>query len=213
MSPQYGELRPTNGWDRLAGLGHPIILQRVSHLGNVTARHFISGRQSNFAALNRGRHLYSAGRPSRWALAHNSSWDYFALQFISVCVLLLCYSTVPGDWLGTGRTSQKWPICVKWDISQYEVLYVRHKMLNGRLFISTTPLYAVFTGLVHPLTLLLKWQWNTNKPADWSSPCNHSKLCQSFQGTLNTTVTHLHCASEKTVQISFCQNCVKFPPI
>jgi len=29
-----------------------------------------SGRQLNFAALNRGRHLYSAGRPSRWALAH-----------------------------------------------------------------------------------------------------------------------------------------------
>ena len=25
------------------------------------------------AALNRGRHLYSAGRPSRWALAHISS--------------------------------------------------------------------------------------------------------------------------------------------
>ena len=29
-----------------------------------------SGRQPNFAALNRGRHLWSAGRPSRWALAH-----------------------------------------------------------------------------------------------------------------------------------------------
>jgi len=27
-------------------------------------------RQPNFAALNRGRHLCSAGRPSRWALAH-----------------------------------------------------------------------------------------------------------------------------------------------
>jgi len=27
----------------------------------------------NFAALNRGRHLYLAGRPSRWALAHISS--------------------------------------------------------------------------------------------------------------------------------------------
>ena len=25
---------------------------------------------SQTAALNRGRHLYSAGRPSRWALAH-----------------------------------------------------------------------------------------------------------------------------------------------
>ena len=30
-------------------------------------------RQPNFAALNRGRHLYSAGRLSRWALAHISS--------------------------------------------------------------------------------------------------------------------------------------------
>jgi len=29
-----------------------------------------SGRQPKFAALNRGRHLCSAGRPSRWALAH-----------------------------------------------------------------------------------------------------------------------------------------------
>jgi len=29
-----------------------------------------SGRQPNFAALNRRRHLYSAGRPSPWALGH-----------------------------------------------------------------------------------------------------------------------------------------------
>ena len=29
-----------------------------------------SGRQPNFAALNRGRHLCLAGRPSGWALAH-----------------------------------------------------------------------------------------------------------------------------------------------
>jgi len=32
-----------------------------------------SGHQQNFAALNRGRHLCSAGRPSHWALAHISS--------------------------------------------------------------------------------------------------------------------------------------------
>ena len=32
-----------------------------------------SGRQPNFAALNIRRHLCSAGRPSRWALAHISS--------------------------------------------------------------------------------------------------------------------------------------------
>ena len=42
----------------------------VSRLGSVTARHSSSGHQPNFAALNRGRHLYSTGQPSRWALAH-----------------------------------------------------------------------------------------------------------------------------------------------
>jgi len=66
---QYGELRPTSRWYLLASLGHPSKFQRVSRLGNVTARHS-SGHQPNFAALSRGRHLYSAERPSRWALAH-----------------------------------------------------------------------------------------------------------------------------------------------
>jgi len=41
-----------------------------SRLGSVAARHSSSGRQPNFAALNRGRHLYLAGRRSRWASAH-----------------------------------------------------------------------------------------------------------------------------------------------
>jgi len=70
MSLQYGELRPTNGWDRFVSLGHPSSCQRVSRLGSVTAWHSSSGRQRNFAALNRGRHLYSAGRRSGWALVH-----------------------------------------------------------------------------------------------------------------------------------------------
>jgi len=61
---------PTNGWDLLASLGHPSKFQRVSHLDSVTARHSSCGSQPNFAALNRGPHLYSAGRPSRWSLAH-----------------------------------------------------------------------------------------------------------------------------------------------
>jgi len=55
MSLQYGELRQ---------------FQPVSCLCSVTARNSSSGHQSNFAALNRGRHLYLAGQPSRWALAH-----------------------------------------------------------------------------------------------------------------------------------------------
>jgi len=64
MSSQYGQLRPTSGWDRFVGLRHPSKFQRLSLLGSVILSS--SGRQPNFAALNRGRHLYSAGRPSRW---------------------------------------------------------------------------------------------------------------------------------------------------
>jgi len=69
-SPEYGELWPNNGWEQFGSLGHPSKFQQVSHLGSVTARHSSSGRQPNIAALNKRRHLYSAGRPSHWALAH-----------------------------------------------------------------------------------------------------------------------------------------------
>jgi len=54
----------------IISLGHPCKFQLVSRLGSVTARYYSSGREPNFAALNRGRHLCSAGQPSRWALAH-----------------------------------------------------------------------------------------------------------------------------------------------
>ena len=37
MSVQYGELRPINGWDLLAGLGHPSKFQRLSRLGSNNA--------------------------------------------------------------------------------------------------------------------------------------------------------------------------------
>ena len=81
MSPQYGELWPTIGWDRFVSLGHPYKLISTgfdSSLKSVTARHSSSERQPNFAALNRGRHICLAGWPSRWALAHISSLSSFA---------------------------------------------------------------------------------------------------------------------------------------
>ena len=51
-------------------MGHPNEFHWLSSLGSDTARQSSSGRQPNFAALNRGRHRCSAGRSSRWALAH-----------------------------------------------------------------------------------------------------------------------------------------------
>ena len=63
--PQYGELRLTSGWDRLTSLGTPAHFNWFRVLAALL--------HGSFAALNRGRHLYSSGRPSRWALAHISS--------------------------------------------------------------------------------------------------------------------------------------------
>jgi len=51
MSLQYGELRPTSGWDPFVSLRHPSKFQRASRLGSVTARHCGSQRQPNFATL------------------------------------------------------------------------------------------------------------------------------------------------------------------
>jgi len=49
MPSQYGELRPTNGRDRLACLGHPSKFQQGSRLGFVTAATSLNGSQPNFA--------------------------------------------------------------------------------------------------------------------------------------------------------------------
>ena len=54
------------------------------YIGGVTARHSSSGRQPN-AAFSRGRHLYPAGWPSRWASAHIVS--VLALRFQLVFAL------------------------------------------------------------------------------------------------------------------------------
>ena len=49
MLSQYGKLRPTNGQDRLVGLGHPSKFQRGSRLGFVTATTSLDASQPNFA--------------------------------------------------------------------------------------------------------------------------------------------------------------------
>jgi len=50
-----------------------------------------SGREPNYAALYRGRHLYLAGRPSRWALAHILVKIENGITF-----LMLAYPGCPG---------------------------------------------------------------------------------------------------------------------
>jgi len=67
-----------------------------SYIGNVTARHSISGRQPNFVAFTRGRHLYLAGRSSSWPLAH------------ILVVVVVCYCRLQKKYhvcIDTGKTS------------------------------------------------------------------------------------------------------------
>ena len=82
----------------MASLGHPCKFQWVSRLGSVPARHCGSGRQPNFAALNRGRHLYSTGRPSRWALAHILAFLHFLFPRLFSAVAI--YTILPHIWCG-----------------------------------------------------------------------------------------------------------------
>jgi len=50
-------------------------------------------RQPNFAALNRGRHLCSAGRPSRWALAQILVVDVFKMAAVRHLICYVCVWT------------------------------------------------------------------------------------------------------------------------
>ena len=51
---------------------------------------------SQTAAFNRGRHLYSAGRPSRWASAHILVffWSFLPISFLPMSQLHVKYDVI-----------------------------------------------------------------------------------------------------------------------
>jgi len=49
---------------------------------------------SQTAALNRGSHLYSAGRPSRWALAQISSYGMYQGSALSLLLFLIVIEAI-----------------------------------------------------------------------------------------------------------------------
>ena len=112
MVVQYSELRPTSSWDLLASLRHPCKFQCVSRLGSVTARQSSNGHQPNFVALNIGCHLYSAGRPSRWAFAH---------ILVDFCFLSTSQEIGWGEYLWNDLFYVEWD--VKPPLSQWILLH------------------------------------------------------------------------------------------
>jgi len=86
MSLQYGELQPTGGWDRFTSLGHPSEFKWGSRLGSIT---LVVGVSQTLWWTE--RHLYLAGRPLRWALAHISScWLDLAFLWLYCVSVYLC---------------------------------------------------------------------------------------------------------------------------
>jgi len=77
MSSQYGELRPTNGWDRLTSLGHPCKFQLVWLLGNITARHLVVGISETL------RHWTEGATYIRQGDHHIGHWPTFLVSFFS----------------------------------------------------------------------------------------------------------------------------------
>jgi len=71
VSLVWGTPGKFNGFRVLAALLHGTLVVGVSQT----------------AALNRGRHLYSARRPSRWALAHISSTIIFQSTFVQLTMI------------------------------------------------------------------------------------------------------------------------------
>ena len=102
----------------VASLGHPCKFPRVSRPGSVTARHSSSGRQPNFAALNKGHHLYSAGRPPRWALAHILVYFVFPQRYCGNIVSghqSLTQKAITDFWkCGDFRSLEKFPQKGSW---------------------------------------------------------------------------------------------------
>ena len=126
MSPQYGVLRPSSGWDQFTSLWHACKFQRVSRLGSVTAWQSSSERQPNSAALNRGRHLCSAGRTSRWPFAH---------------ILVLLYLCTILHWVKKGcHPINDYNFVNSWSI--FQILWVLQSAVNfqqNQYLVTTTP--------------------------------------------------------------------------
>jgi len=89
--PYNGEVGPLTAEIGLPVLGTPAHFNGVPVLAALLHSTLVMGvSQTLRPALNRGRHLYSAGRPSRWALAHISSWNWFYRHVCGLRPLPLC---------------------------------------------------------------------------------------------------------------------------
>ena len=100
MSSQYGELRPTNGWDPSGSMRHPCKFKRVSRLGTVTARHLVAGVSQTLRRWTEGATCVRQGDhhvghwpthilvPFRWRLSASTVTSKDCRRHIIVIVII-----------------------------------------------------------------------------------------------------------------------------
>ena len=98
LSLVWGNPANFNGFRVLSALLHTTLVVGVSQT----------------AAFNRGRHLYSAGRPSGWALAHFSSLQCYA--FLHVTIVNYFYMVV---WQKDRLMLLMWKLSYVWDCTEF----------------------------------------------------------------------------------------------
>ena len=96
-----------------------------SPIRSVTARQASSGREPNFAALSTGHHLYSAGRPSGWALAHILVVLYCIVWYTLRIVSLHCESKKGCHPIHGYNFVNSWSICKILSLLQRPVNFQR----------------------------------------------------------------------------------------
>ena len=120
MSPQYCELRPTSGRDRLTSLGHPCKFQLFSLLGSVTARRLVVGVSQTLRRWTEGATYIRQGDH------HVGHWPTFLVLLLVPCdktklavsFLPLCY-TFPHGINHTQYAAILWPLYRHTCVSQH----------------------------------------------------------------------------------------------
>jgi len=92
MSPRYGELRPTSGWDRSSSLGHPCKFQRVSRLDSITARHLVVGVSQTLRVEKRAPPMFGRAAITLGIGPHSS---YYCSCCCCCCNVLKIYVRFP----------------------------------------------------------------------------------------------------------------------
>jgi len=78
----------------------------------------LASASANFAVLNRGRHLYSAGRPSHWPLAHISSYYYSVPQHRNARIASTVLATVIPSVCPSIRLSHAGIVSKRWHVAR-----------------------------------------------------------------------------------------------